>query len=83
MENVYELKNGVKVSPVDYRTNKNRLIPYRELELGSDLFKAIKSVTIGPLCQASPAVLAKFLVCKCDNRFCGFDKIYKPILTYV
>jgi hypothetical protein len=64
-------------------TNKNRLIPYRKLELGSELFKAIKSVTIGPLCQASPEELAKFLVCKCDNCFCGIDTIYKSTLTYV
>lgn len=83
MKNVHELKNGIKVSPVDYRTNKNRLIPYRKLELGSELFKVIKSVTIGPLCQASPAELAKFLVCKCDNCLCGFDTIYKSTLTYV
>lgn len=45
--------------------------------------KAIKSVTIGPLCQASPEELAKFLVCKCDNCFCGIDTIYKSTLTYV
>lgn len=83
MKNVHELKNGIKVSPVDYRTNKNRLIPYRKLELGSELFKVIKSVTIGPLCQASPAKLAKLLVCKCDNCLCGFDTIYKSTLTYV
>lgn len=83
MGNIYYLENNIKISPVDYRTNKNRLIPYRKLELGSELFKAIKSVTIGPLCQASPAELAKFLVCKCDNCFCGIDTIYKSTLTYV
>ena len=83
MEDIHDLDDNIKISPVDYRTNKNRLIPYRKLELGSELFKVIKSVTIGPLCQASPAELAKFLVCKCDNCFCGIDTIYKSTLTYV
>ena len=83
MEKEYKFKTGVKLSVVNYRTSKNLLVPYRKLELGTELFKAIKSITIGPKCHVSKTEIAKFMAYKCDNEYCGYEQVFESNIPYV
>ena len=73
----------VELSAVDYRTSKNLLISYRKLDLGEEFFNAIKSVTIGPKCSVSKTEIAKFIVCKCTDKYFGYDQVSKSNIPYI